>query len=90
MKNLNQNYGTYENLSNTERAARVIVSTAAIAVAMSSSIAGTILFAVICFLGITLAMTGVIGWDPVRAMSNHREIIRHTLPHHTDKNGFNV
>jgi len=90
MKQSTSNYSNFENLNNGERAARVIVSTAAIAVAMSSSIAGTTLFAVICFLGIALAMTGIIGWDPVRAISNNREIIHHTLPHHTDKNGFNV
>ena len=70
MKNLNQNYETFENISNTERVARVLVSTAAIVVAMSSSIAGTTLFAVICLLGIALVMTGIIGWDPVRAISN--------------------
>jgi len=70
MKNLNQNYETYENLSNTERAARLIVSAIAIVAAMSSSIAGTTLFSVICLLGITLAMTSIIGWDPVRAISN--------------------
>jgi len=70
MKNLNQNYETYENLNNTERAARILVSVAAIVVAMSSSIAGTTLFAVISLLGIALAMTGIIGWDPVRALSS--------------------
>jgi len=90
MKNLNHNYETYENLNITERAARVIVSTAAIVVSMSSSIAGTTLFAVICLLAIALAMTGIIGWDPVRAMSNKSEVSHHTLPHHTDKTGLNV
>ena len=81
MKNLNENYETYENLSNTERAARVIVSTAAIVVAMTSSIAGSTLFAVICLLGIALAMTGIIGWDPVRAMS-HKTANEKVKSHH--------
>ena len=90
MKQSTTNYSNFENLNNGERAARVLVSTAAIVVAMSSSIAGSTLFAVICFLGIALTMTGIIGWDPVRAMSNKSEASHHTFPHHTDKAGHNV
>ena len=89
MTNLDQNYETYENLNNTERAARVIVSTVAIVVAMGSSIAGTTMFAVISILGIALAMTGIVGWDPVRALSA-KKTKHHVLPYHADTKGHGV
>ena len=81
MKQSSSTYSNFENLNNVERAARVLVSTAAIVVAMSSSIAGSTLFAVICLLGIALAMTGIIGWDPVRAMS-HKTANEKVKSHH--------
>jgi len=90
MSQQSKNYCTFENLNDTERAARVIVSIAAIVVAMSSSIAGTTLFAVISLLGIALAMTGIIGWDPVRAMSHKLSFSHHIFPHHKDKTGLNM
>lgn len=83
MKNLNQQYETYENLNITERTVRVIVSTVAIVVAMESSIAGTTMFAVISLLGIALAMTGIIGWDPVSALSAKESQVKvHHDSHH--------
>ena len=89
MNNQNQQYETYENLSHSERVIRVIVSTAAIIIAMESSIAGSTMFAVISILGIALAMTGIIGWDPVRALSSKGDE-HQTLPHRTDTNGHSI
>ena len=84
MKQASTNYANFENLSNNERAARVVVSIAAIVVAMGSNIAGTALFAVIGLLGIALSLTGIVGWDPVRAMSKVSEEKTSLIPHNLD------
>lgn len=90
MKKQNVNYENIENLTSGERTARVLVSTLAIVVAMESSIAGSAMFAVICLIGVTLAMTGIIGWDPVRALSNASQTEQHSFPHHTDTSRHSV
>ena len=83
MKQENINYANFENLTNSERVARVVVSIAAIVVAMESSIAGTTLFAVISVMGIALSLSGIVGWDPVRALSSKKvEEKVHTNSHH--------
>ena len=43
---------------------------------MGSNIAGTALFAVISLLGIALSLTGIVGWDPVRALSSKKSDVK--------------
>ena len=72
MKTEDQKYVTFENLGSSERVARIIVSILAIVFAMGSSIAGTSLFSLVSVVAIALTMTGIIGWDPVRALSRKK------------------
>lgn len=67
---------TFENLGISERVARFIASTVAIVVAMESPIVGTIMFAVINILAITLVTTAIIGWDPVKFLSHRNRTVR--------------
>ena len=90
MKQQNTNYANFENLSNTERFARVVVSIAAIVVAMESSIAGTTMFAVVALIGIALSLTGIVGWDPIRAFTQEKETEESVIPHHLDSTHQNL
>lgn len=55
-----------ENIGTTERYVRAGLSVAAIVLAMESSVSGG-LFAAINFAAIALAMTAIVGWDPLKS-----------------------
>lgn len=61
--------GNYENLGNTERFVRFTLSYAAIVVMLESTITGSTMFAVLNIITVAIAMTGIAGWDPLKALT---------------------
>lgn len=66
----------FENLSNTERAIRFAITLAALVVIMESSLAGSMLFAVLFIIGVAFATTAIIGWDPLKSVSLNMKLQR--------------
>ena len=62
----------FENINTSERTTRFVVSMVAIVAAIESPLVGSTLFAVVNLLAIALATVAIIGWDPLRALTQRK------------------
>jgi magnesium-transporting ATPase (P-type) len=67
-RNAMKNYQQFENINVTERITRFVVSIVVIAAAMHSPLVGSLSYALINWLAISLATVAIIGFDPVKSM----------------------
>jgi len=82
------NMNTFENISSTESASRVLSGTVAIAAAATSGIINTIFFGPVLVFGIVLIMTGIIGWDPIRALIPKKSVYQQLFDYHQKLNSI--
>jgi len=80
---------TFQNISNTESASRVLSGTFAIVAAITSNIVATFFFAPILVLGMVLILTGIIGWDPLRALMPYKSRGQRIFDYHQNINRNN-
>jgi hypothetical protein len=71
----------FENLSSVERVVRFVIGAGAAVAAMESSLVGGPLFTVVNILAIALATTAILGWDPLKNLTQSAKSALHIGEH---------